>query len=258
MAPAVQLRWQYSPIDFFEEVFDFKEPGYELIVDSGAVVATIEQVALETDPVLRERVELQVENLFLVGQLQSHQAYDLSRPNVFNLNSDGSIGVVIECSIGRAEAKGLPADLIYTRAGGAIADSKQERIRKKRLLVEASARHGVNDQTLSQILRSYGRAVRDPHDELVHLYEVRDALATRFGGKAAALSKLRLSNKDWNRLGQLCNELPLKQGRHRGQTTTALRDGTKDELAEARLLATVIIEAYMKFIDATRQQPTPH
>jgi hypothetical protein len=101
------------------------------------------------------------------------------------------------------------------------------------------------------MLQSYDSAVRDPHDELVHIYEIRGALAARFGSKAKAVSKLRLSNNDWNRLGELCNVLPLKQGRHRGENITALRDATEDELAEARLLATAMIEAYMKYIDAT-------
>lgn len=250
MLPSLQLRWEYSPADFFEGTVEIRQPGYEVTVDSGAVVATIEQAALEVDQTLRKRVESKVAGLFLGAQLQAHVAYDLSRPSVTNLNADGSKGAVIECVPGRAEAKGMRADIRFTRQDGTIVDTKQDRVQRKLHLAEIAARFAETDETLSRMLRSYDVAVRDPLDELVHLYEVRDSLAVKFGGKTAATSKLGLLGDEWNRLGQLCNELPLKQGRHRGKTSTSLRDATEDELAEARFLATAMIEAYMKYIDA--------
>ncbi len=249
MLPSLQLRWQYSPADFFEGPVEIRQPGYEVKVDSGVVVAMIEQAALEADQALRRRVESQVTGLFLGAQLQAHAAYDLSRPSVTNLNLDGSKGIVIECVPGRAEAKGMRADIRFSRPDGTIVDTKQDRVQRKHRLAKLAARFGETDETLSRMLRSYDVAVRDPLDELVHLYEVRDSLAAKFRNQTAAISKLGLSKADWSRLGQLCNVLPLKQGRHRGENLTGLRDATEDELAEARFLATAMIEAYMKCIE---------
>jgi hypothetical protein len=250
MLPSLQFRWQYSPTDFFEGPVEIRQPGYEVTGDSGVVVATIEQAALEADQALRKRVESQVAGLFLGAQLQAHVAYDLSRPTVTNLSADGSKGIVIECLPGRAEAKGMRADIRFTRPDGTIVDTKRDRVQRKHRLAELAARFAETDETLSRMLRSYDVAVRDPLDELVHLYEVRDLLDAKFGNRTEATSKLGLSGRDWKRLGHLCDGLPLKQGRHRGANISGLRDATEDELVEARSLATAMIEAYMKYIDA--------
>lgn len=251
MLPSLQLRWEYLPADFFEEPVEIRQPGYEVTVDSGTVVATIEQAALEADQTLRKSVESQVARLFLGAQLQAHTAYDFSRPSVTKLNADGSKGIVIECLPACVEAKGMRADIRFTRPDGTIVDTKQDRVQRTRHLAELAARCAETDETLSRMLRSYDVAVRDPLDELVYLYEVRDSLAAKFSSQTAAISKLRLSKPDWSRFGQLCNVLPLKQGRHRGENITGLRDATEDELAEARSLATAMIEAYMKYINAS-------
>jgi hypothetical protein len=40
--------------------------------------------------------------------------------------------------------------------------------------------------------------VADPKDELVHLYEIRDALAEHFGSTSKAQSSLALDGTPWN------------------------------------------------------------
>ena len=89
----------------------------------------------------------------------------------------------------------------------------------------------------------------DPDDELVHLYEIRDALSTKFGSEKAARNALKISYDNWSRFGQLCNDEPLRQGRHRGKKYEA-RDATNAELSEARRIAQAMIEGYLRYLDS--------
>ena len=87
----------------------------------------------------------------------------------------------------------------------------------------------------------------DPDNELVHLYEIRDALQDKFGGKNPACYELGLNLVDWGRLGDLANN--RKQGRHRGQQVGALHDATNEELNEARTIARKMILGYLEFLE---------
>ena len=110
----------------------------------------------------------------------------------------------------------------------------------------------ASDATLASLLRSNDAAVRDPGNELVHLYEIRDALSVEFGGHKQARSRLGISSADWSRFGLLCNNEPLRQGRHRGNTGAALRDATDSELMDARRIARDMVEAYLSHLDTLR------
>lgn len=130
--------------------------------------------------------------------------------------------------------------------GRAVVDTKRDRVEKKVELAELAAAH-ASDHVLASMLRSFDTAVRDPDNELVHLYEIRDALVARFGTEAAARTAIKLDKKRWSTLGRLCNDEPLKQGRHRGsKPAVPLRDATEGELSEARDIARAMIEAYAR------------
>lgn len=91
-------------------------------------------------------------------------------------------------------------------------------------------------------------AVVDPNNELVHLYEIRDALAKKFGREGACCKVLHFSSSQWSRLGRLANSEPLNQGRHRGKSLGKLRDTTEAELQEARNIARNFVEAYFAYL----------
>jgi hypothetical protein len=84
---------------------------------------------------------------------------------------------------------------------------------------------------------------------LVHLYEIRDALKTKFGGDGETRDALAISRKTWSRFGNLADHEPLRQSRHRGIHTGTLRDATKSELNEARDIARGMIEAYGRYLE---------
>jgi hypothetical protein len=251
MTPAVELRWTYTPADFFEKSFIVRQAGYEVSIEPGVIVATIERAALEADITLRAKVELSVTNMFIGVQVQSHSCYDLATPSVTNLNADGSRGFVLECKPGRYGFGGMRADLRYTGKDGIVIDTKDERIQQKLHFAQLAASLCPVDKTLSLMLQSYNAAVRDPAGEFIHLYEVRELLVKRFGSENEVMSNLPISKGIWSRLGILCNTLPLKEGRHRGNAGDALRPATEQELNEARGLTKALIEAYMKYINST-------
>jgi hypothetical protein len=87
-------------------------------------------------------------------------------------------------------------------------------------------------------------AMDDPANELVYLYEVRDAAAKHFQKATLAQKALGLSKSDWSRLGGLANDLPLKEGRHRGRMAGSLRNATETELGEARGIARYVVESF--------------
>jgi hypothetical protein len=116
-------------------------------------------------------------------------------------------------------------------------------------LAELAERYSPQDKVVASMLASYNRAVNDPGNELVHLYEIRDALLTRFGGESIAQKTLAINSRQWSRLGQLANNDPLRQGRHRGKKLGELRDATESELKEARSIAFKMIEAYLNYLE---------
>jgi len=89
--------------------------------------------------------------------------------------------------------------------------------------------------------------VDDPGNELIHLYEIFEALSKHFGAQEKARHCLHFTKAEWQclkRLGQLANDEPLEQGRHRGRHPM-LRPASPQELAEARTIAKKLVEAFM-------------
>jgi hypothetical protein len=130
---------------------------------------------------------------------------------------------------------GGQADFVHCDAAGkALRDTKAERIAEHTALLDALAPQMARSSILRGLLTSYASAVSDPGNELVHLYEVRDALSTHFRGEQNARTALSIPQSDWRRLGALANVEPIEQGRHRGEHVAGRRAATTAELQEAR------------------------
>ncbi len=130
-----------------------------------------------------------------------------------------------------------------------ISDSKQERLGKQKWFAEAVAKYRSEDNCLDQMLRSYQKALEDPQNELVHLYEIRDALSAQFKNKKNTIKHLGITNKDWDIIGDIANSRPLEQGRLRGKSVGNLRPAEKNELETARKAASNLVEKYLTYIE---------
>jgi hypothetical protein len=247
MTAVVVLQWEFSPRGYFEETVTIAGQDYTMTIEDGQVLARINSMVYEANPQMRQALHDALDARFLAVQLLTHRPYELSRSTMTRVNPDGRKDVFIEAQPGCIAISGCVADVRITdKDGNVVSDSKRGRVEKKKSLAESVASLCDNDALLVSLLHSYDAAVRDPNNELVYLYEIRDALASRFGGESATRSLLGLSGRDWSRLGQLCNNEPLRQGRHRGKTSGPLRDATEGELSEARGIARTMIETYLQ------------
>lgn len=246
MTPILELRWEITPANCFEEEFTIDFGDCQISIQREAISATISQSSLVRDPLRRGEIEEYVRNLVRGIQLQSHEACLLSGPRVASVDAEGRRAYIIECETGRFFLRGGKVDIKYTTSSGQIVDTKLERIKQKRLFSQISAEIAPTDVVLQRVLRSINAAVRDPEDELIHLYEIREAINERLGANVKTL--LGITKKQWSRFGEICNDLPLTQGRHRGRLLSTLRAASDDELSEARKFISYLVEAYLKYV----------
>jgi hypothetical protein len=74
------------------------------------------------------------------------------------------------------------------------------------------------------------------YPQFVRLYQIRDALVKRFGSERDAKEALGVTTSDWKFYGQMANDEPVVEGRHRGKSLGPLRNATTDERARMRAL----------------------
>ncbi len=123
-------------------------------------------------------------------------------------------------------------------------DSKAERIASEEIALISLIQKP--SPLLAKMVDSFGRSFDDQANALVlvHLYEIRDAVAKHYGSESAAISALGVRKEEWKRLGRLANDEPLLEGRHRGRGELPLRHASETELREAREIARRIIQAF--------------
>lgn len=248
MSSTLELSWDFTPTTLFEEDFSSNYRGAEIHVAAGSVTARIPIEGDDARPPLRAVIEQYVEGLFYGAQLVEHSNWTRSGPSVFAVRADGTRNFILEVQPGVIRIRGGRVDIRVTKSDGTVVDTKRDRIERKRRLALAAATLVSQDATLARMMRSYRTAIDDAPDELIHLFEVRDSVSSRFGGQTEALRQLRFPKPRWSRLGLLCNELPLQEGRHRGRFGPEIRPATEAELAEARALAIELIESYIEYI----------
>jgi hypothetical protein len=242
------FEWAYSPPDYFEEPFEVVRDDYTMTISPGKVEAWVASNTFAESPGIREEMHAFLNDSFLGVQLMAFRPYELSDSRRTCVHPDGRKDVFIELKGVTAVAAVGTVDIRTTNTDGVVYDSKAERIAAKRRLAELVQLHRSSSPALTAMLTSFGNAIRDPQNELVHLYEVRDALSVELGGKSNAIATLGLTSAAWSRLGQLSNDEPLRQGRHRGKSGAALRDATHAELQEAREIARSMLSLYVNHL----------
>ncbi|QEH36351.1 hypothetical protein OJF2_49120 [Aquisphaera giovannonii] len=118
-----------------------------------------------------------------------------------------------------------------------------------RTFMERGLRH-VSNELAGKLIRSFSRARKDPSNLLVHLYEIRDAVGQFFGGEKGVREKLGVTRAEWSRFGQLANDAPVSESRHRG-THIELRPASEEEKLAAMGFARRLIEAYFLYLEET-------
>jgi hypothetical protein len=250
MTKTVILEWNFSPSNCFEEPIEISRENYVMVIEDGKATATIDYTTFNNNPSLRQELHDSLNNRLLGVQLFSHVPYELSHSKKIHIDADGYKHIFIELSSGTYAITGGNVDFRHTdKDGNIISDSKRDRVKKKKGLAELIAIHMPSDPLVAALLSSYQTAVTDPNNELVHLYEIREGISAKFGGENSARKILNISYSQWSRLGQLCNNEPLKQGRHRGKTIGGFRDASESELMEAREISRAMIQSYLQYLE---------
>ncbi len=252
MSAVVILEWKYSPSDYFKSQIQIEQYDYSIIIANGKAEAKIKSAVYKANISMRDTLDdvlislYMLFSIFLGTQACSREAYVLSSPNLTHVeNADGRKDYALEAESGRLKITGYSANLLKNDRNEDVVEDSQTEIMKT--FIDQVSRHH-KDRVLMSLLKSHTASVNDPDDELVHLYEIRDALSRKFGSDAMARSALRISEKNWSSFGRLCNHEPLRQGRHRGEHEN-LRDATDNELSEVRGIARVMISAYLNYLD---------
>jgi len=244
----VLLEWTYSPRDFFESRIEIARSDYAVDIAAGSISARMPATAFDAETEIKQRLHDALFDRMRGIQLLSRKPFQLSKPRLTRIEPDGRRHIFVELEGAVLTLSGGLVDITVTDASGnVVRDTKQERLEKKRDLAELVAKYSSGDQLLRAMLQSYATSTADPNNELVHIYEVREALSSSFGGEANARAAVGVSRSNWSRLGQLCNDEPLQQGRHRGKDVGVLRDATEGELSEAREISRNMIEAYLAY-----------
>jgi hypothetical protein len=244
------IEWTFSPPDYFEQSIHINRDTYNMWIESGKVEARVKDENYDEEHHMRDQLHESLNDRFLGVQLFNHIPFDLSKPSIYKLHPDGrkDLFINVESMVMVMDVESVDL-LVKDESGNVVGDTRRDRIEKKETLAELVEKYRRVDPIVDSLITSYHNAVIDPDNELVHLYEIRDALQDRFGGGQVARNELGLSRVDWSRLGYLANKAPVKQGRHRGQKVGALRDATNEELNEARNIAQKMIMAYMDFLE---------
>lgn len=247
----VLLEWKYSPETYLEEPIVISLEGAVLEIKDGLAIAKIDPDLYHAGSFIREELTKKIESRFHAVQIMTHKDFELSKPSRTDIREDGRKGHFLEVeSCVMTMSVGTVDLIVKDKDGNVVSDTKRERLDKQKHFAALVDKHRNSDATLDQMLTSYQKSVKDPDNELVHLYEIRDSLSERFVSKKSATEELGVTSHEWDEIGELANSLPLKQGRHRGKAVGALRDAEQAELEKARRSVAYLIEKYLEYLDA--------
>ena len=241
------VQFEYKPVDYFESSFEFVSERYFLKIKNGMAQFSLCHPESAVSESLKKEMTDKLNTILNARMVIKHESYKVGSINVQQHYADGSIKIhrTITCGTGNLKLNSFTPDIILKDvSGNVVRDTKAERLQKELQFLKLSAHTSFNHPLIDKVFASYRSAVLDPADELVHLYEIIDALKNHYKEKSKALAALNISEVKWDRLFTLANNEPLKEGRHRGSKPN-LRTATEKEMTEARTIAREIIEAVL-------------
>jgi len=213
----IEIEWNYTPTSYFEEQIIWEREGYSIEIKDGHITARMNADVFDSQPGFRDSLTRTLKYYFLGAQLIRQQAFEIHSGGAINrMWPDGRRDTALVIQSAEQIITAENVDLVSQDDKGVVHDTRRDRIDTTKNLAELSARHSTTDRTARKMLHSFDAAVRDPENELVYLYEVWDALQTKFRGEKNARKALGICRSARSRLTHLANNEPLNQGRHRG------------------------------------------
>ncbi len=266
-----EIEWRYTPADFFVDPSREHVLDCDMQIGSGMALATISAEVYEKTSSLQQQLHRFLDARLKVQQFKTARAYKLDNGSLTEFHQDGKRTRHMNVCVRGTSS--VSADIKITDGTGrTIFDSSAERARvrlkheqkrsdlealDKQLAVDIEGYFGKQtrpeETIVSSLLSSYLASCNDPENELVHLYEIRDAVRKRFGGEISARQALGICKAEWSEFGRLADNEPLAEGRHRGNFSGRLRPATDEELVLARLFAKKLLRSFLQYVG----QPKP-
>jgi hypothetical protein len=89
----------------------------------------------------------------------------------------------------------FPPEITTEATAGIIRDLKARRLGEDGQFIAAVSEAAERSPLLRSLLARHRAAMNDPADELVHLYEIRDALKEHYGSEGKARQVLNITKK---------------------------------------------------------------
>ena len=248
----IELQWVYSPSDYFEEQIVWERGDYLVEIGAGRITARMSADVFDSRPSLRDSLTQELKDYFLGAQQILHKGFELQVGGYDRIQPDGRRESTLMPHPIVMRMRVMSADVIITNQNGMVHDTRRERIDATKNLAQLTARYAPQNPTVRKMLHSFDASINDPGNELVYLYEVWEALQTRFRGERKARKALSISRADRSQLTHLCDKEPVKEGRHRGRFDK-LREASPEELNTARKVAQDMIVKYLKYLDQQQQ-----
>lgn len=239
------LEWCYEPDGFFEEGFEFELPEGKVSAAKGRVKGVFGSDYYDQGRKFREYAHARIADVFMAQQVQVHHEFELSEASMMRLHKDGRREVMAFPETIRIKVSLGCGDLVVRNADGEIVqDTRAERLQKQEAFRSKVVSLAQDDLALKRMLQIFRTALSDTDNLLIHLYEVREALVSEYGGEANVMKALNVSLIDWKWFGRLANNEPVKEGRHRGKHQE-LRPATSLEKERSIAFVQALVEAYV-------------
>lgn len=246
----VVISWTCIPDGFLDDLQPISMDSYVVHSRGQRLWMTLPIMGPEEAQAQADMLDTMLRDTLAGIQLYQRKAFELKGPGIVLVAADGRRNIYMTASGHAVSATFGTLDIVQRNSLGEIVfDSRAERQGRARKTSALARKYRRSDPTAEAILRSFDAAIRDPNDELVHLYEVRERLAHDFRGEKKAIKSLEASEKAWSAFGRLANAPEIRQGRHRGKPDGPMRDATEAELSSARNFAASLIELYLAYRD---------
>ena len=242
------LEWIYNPKNFFANDIIAENEKYNLKISNGKIIIELKKY----DPqIAHKNFNNCVESYFISKTIKDRIIYEIKEgASIFedeNGKRSKSIKPEVIQFIKTLPLKKSIVTLKLDKEGNVIEDTEEKEKREMQEFLLKIQNALNKDKIVSHLIESYKNSIRFPNDELVYLYEIIDAIQTYFNGKSKALKALNITQAEWSDLGQICNSMPLKQSRHRGQMIGKLID-SKNEIERARNISQKFIRSFINYL----------
>lgn len=246
------IEWKFTPKDYFKVPRHIECENYEMWISQGKVKAEVNEEDCEDVYRMMENLHSSLQSRFIAVELKTLLPFHISNPSVYKLYSDGHEHYYLQSqsiSMSRLEIE-KPVLQIIDENGNINSNFVNNDKENEKLITELLEKYRETNSTVKKVIISFQMASEKPKKELVYLYEVWEALRKKLGGEEAAKKILSVTKEDKKKLAGLANNPEIRQGRHTGNQIGNTRDAKKEELQDARRVASKMIVNYLNHLES--------